>query len=448
MKPEQIAELVRAARTHADRGDRAEALKVAAPLRAALSQIEAAHGLLHLIAAHSFERDDGRSILREVFDAYPGDASVAVHAGSAYEGAHDVRYLNAAPPEDDLPSRIADRLVELAETVADAEAERALHFALASVARLLGRSWDEVAERSYRRILELVPDRWQMHYDFGLFLKTRGRFAEGMEANQRAWKLGGSDDESLRWNLGICATGAGNGTVAREAWTALGLAIETGRFDLPEGSFASVKVRLAERPLAERGGPGVPDDPGQEETIWIERLSPCHGIVRSALFYELGVDYGDVVIFDGAPITHQAYGDQKVPVFPHLATLKHRGYQRYPFAGTQQAQRQLAELGADLPDDTVIYVHTEQVVHLCSACWEETSTRHKTHATSEHRVVTGKLCAPPEIPPAALLAAVDRLLAAAPGLRLFVPDLADAAGDTKRRDVEQRRHGMLTDGRG
>jgi hypothetical protein len=90
----------------------------------------------------------------------------------------------------------------------------------------------------------------------------------------------------------------------------LGQHIEMGRFGLPEGSYGQVKVRLAEHPLAERKA--GENDPGLEETIWIERLSPCHGIVRSALFQDLGVDYGDVVLFDGAPVTHHKYGEDHV----------------------------------------------------------------------------------------------------------------------------------------
>src|SRR6185503_10454335 len=97
--------------------------------------------------------------------------------------------------------------------------------------------------------------------------------------------------EAVQWNLGICATGAGHGDVALEVWKGMDLKLKIDRFGLPEGRFPSCKVRLAQRPLAERTKDT--DDPGQEETIWIERLSACHGIVRSVLYYDLGVDYGD-----------------------------------------------------------------------------------------------------------------------------------------------------------
>ena len=89
----------------------------------------------------------------------------------------------------------------------------------------------------------------------------------------------------------------------------MGQKIELGRFGLPEGRYSPCKVKLAERPLAERTADL--DDPGAEETVWIERLSPCHGIIRSVLYGNLGVDYGDVILMDGAPITHHTYGEER-----------------------------------------------------------------------------------------------------------------------------------------
>ena len=139
-------------------------------------------------------------------------------------------------------------------------------------------------------------------------------------------------NEGCQWNLGICATGAGEGEVALQVWKDLGQKIEMGRFGLPDGGYPQCKIRLAERPLAERDA--SQDDPGLEETIWVERLSPCHGIIRSVLYQDLGIDYGDVVLFDGAPITYHTYGEERgaglsspgdTPA-PELSKLPLRGY--------------------------------------------------------------------------------------------------------------------------
>ncbi|HMR79484.1 MAG TPA: hypothetical protein PKD61_30465 [Polyangiaceae bacterium] len=191
----------------------------------------------------------------------------------------------------------------------------------------------------------------------------------------------------------------------------MGNKIEMGRFGLPDGSYDQVKVRLAERPLAERDPESEPDDPGLEETVWVERLSPCHGIVRSALYQELGVDFGDVVLFDGAPITHHEYGEQSVAVFPHLATLVRPGYCIWRFGGTQGQPEQIGDLSRHLPDDAVLYVHTEQFQVLCRSCWEAGRVNSDRHQEVEHRVVTGKLCAPPGVNAAALREHLDKLVA-------------------------------------
>lgn len=210
-----------------------------------------------------------------------------------------------------------------------------------------------------------------------------------------------------------------------------------GRFGLPEGGYHAVKVRVAEHPVAERAA--GQDDPGLEETIWVERLSPCHGIVRSALFQELGVDYGDVVLFDGAPITHHTYGAERVPVFPHLVTIERPGYQVWPFVGTQPLACALAALSKNLPDDAVLYSHSEQVVTLCAHCWESRLLDHQAHQQAEHHVVSGKLCVPPKIAPATIRQALDDAVASSPGIRVFVPELSRRLGDVGRAEVEMRR---------
>jgi hypothetical protein len=146
---------------------------------------------------------------------------------------------------------------------------------------MLARQYDAVAESSHRKLTEIEPQNSAHHYNLGLFFKTRGRFGEGVVSNQTAASLVDEAVESYEWNLGICATGAGNAALALDIWKRMGLAIEIGRFGLPEASYAQCKVKLAERPLAERTA--ELDDPGAEETIWIERLSPCHGVIRSVL---------------------------------------------------------------------------------------------------------------------------------------------------------------------
>ena len=219
----------------------------------------------------------------------------------------------------------------------------------------------------------------------------------------------------------------------------MGNKLEMGRFGLPDGGYPECKVRLAERPLAERGKDN--DDPGLEETIWIERLSPCHGVIRSVLYQDLGVNFGDVVLIDGAPITYQTYGEREVPVFPQLATLRRINYQFYEFTGTQDAPGSIEDASEELAMDAVIYSHTENVQIVCSSCWRDENMDHE-HDRVEKNIVTGKIAAPPEMTPKQLLAELDRALAKKPACRVYSPELCTAAGEEDRALVEARRFAM------
>ena len=408
--------------------------------RAQVRQPEVARALLDLVAGGVLGHERAVPVVDAVERAHGDDLAMLAQIGKALEGARDIDLLNAAPPDDEVFLRVVDGL---AARLDDARGETLIDAlgGLAVAARMVARQRDDIAERSYRRLVELEPERSSHHYNLGLFFKTRGRFAEGVAANREAIRRSAETVDAYEWNLGICATGARQGEVALEVWKRMEQVIDAGRFGLPEGGYPPCKVRLAERPLAERGA--AADDPGLEETIWIERLSPCHGVVRSVLYGDLGVDYGDVVLIDGAPITYHRYGDREVAVFPHLATLERSDYRRYDFAGTQAGAGQLEDLSDALPDDAVVYSHTESYKRLCASCWRNPDVDHETHDDEQKHVVTGRLAAPPGIEPARLLAELDAALAAAPDCRLYAPALCEAAGEARRAEIERRRYAML-----
>jgi hypothetical protein len=291
-------------------------------------------------------------------------------------------------------------------------------------------------------LIELDSNDSSHHYNFGLFLKTRGRFREGVIANQAAAQLVDECPDSYEWNLGICATGARDGALALEVWKRLGQRIEMGRFGLPEGGYPQCKVRLAQRPLAERSAES--DDPGLEETIWIERLSPCHGIIRSVLYQDLGIDYGDVILFDGAPITWHTYGEQKIPVYPHLATLIRNNYRVFDFAGTQDAGGQIADASADLDRDAIVYSHAENFTVMCAGCWRDPDVDHSHDGAVEKHVVTGRIAAPRDLDVRELLQQLDTATSKREPCRVYVPDLCEAAGFPDRAAFERRRFEMIT----
>ncbi len=413
-------------------------------LRAQKRDAELAARLVERVDRQAFDPDRGLDLLKAVFAAHAEDAELVASIGAATEGARDIDQLNLAAPDDPFFAELVATLERLASDTDDPKREIGLLNGLAVAARMMARQRDGVAERAYRRLTELSPQQSSAHYNYGLWLKTRGRFREGMEANQRAIALAKEAHEAYDWNLGICATGAGEGSVALAVWKRLGQKVAIGRFELPDGGYPECKLRLAERPLAERS-PGD-DDPGLEETIWIERLSPCHGIVRSVLYHKLGVDYGDAVLIDGAPITYHKYGDSEVPVFPHLATLHRGGYRFFDFAGTQETERQLESASRDLPAGALLYSHTERFQTLCASCWRDPDVDHAEHDAEEHHVVTGRIAIAPELDIGEVLTAIDAAVASLDPCRLFAPDLARAAGQEERARFEQRRFDMLRAG--
>ncbi len=414
------------------------------PLRSAQHhQKEAAGSLLRIFGGRGFPFTLAAEVLSEIAESHHEDVDILKTLGECLESARDIDDLNAPPPEDPVFADVVERLVAFAQEFEGRAEEEDILCGLANAARMMARQGDDIAERSYRRLTEINPQNSAYQYNLGLFYKTRGRFEEGMEANRSAARLTEEPVESIEWNLGICATGAGKGELALAVWKRMDQTIEMGRFDLPEGPYPQCKVKLAERPLAERSADA--DDPGLQEAIWIERLSPCHGIVRSVLYQDLGVDFGDVVLFDGAPITYHTYGETKVAVFPHLATLIRRNYSFFDFAGTQEERRQLADISVDLEADAIVYSHSETFRILCSSCWRDPDLDHEDHEGMEKHVVTGRIAAPPHFEPSRLLDQLDNALAKRGPCQLYAPDLCIAAGNERRAEMERRRFDLLRD---
>jgi hypothetical protein len=421
----------------ADRGD--SAWDCLQPLLVAQShQEDVALTLVELVGRGYLSHERSLEVLERIHEAHRTNELLLGLLGDALDAARDLDMLNAPPPESELFATVVDKLGALTAKARGADHEHILLTGLATAARMMARQRDQLAESAHRRLLELEPDVGYRHYNYGLLLKTRGRF---MAANQRAATLAKEPSNATEWNLGICATGAREGTAALEVWKRMEQKIEMGRFGLPEGSYPSCKVRLAERPLADRTADS--DDPGLEETIWIERLSPCHGIIRSVLYQRLGVDYGDVVLIDGAPITYHKYGDREVPVFPHLATLLRSNYQFFDFAGTQDGEGRINGASEDLDRDSVIYSHSENFSVLSAGCWRDQDIDHEHGETEEKHVVRGRIAAPPDVAPSELLRQIDAAMAKRSPCRIYSPDLCAAAGLTERVAFERRRFDML-----
>lgn len=439
---EQIESLSRESEAASSSANQDEAWSRLQPLLLAQSkQRDAAEALLNIVEKGFLTSDRNLELFEAVESAHPEDEGLLCRIGEHLAQAIDINFLNAPPLTTGLAPRLLGKLQMMVRTKRDSPDEVQALDALSSAARISGRRYDLVAENAYRRLIELEPGVNRHHYNYGLFLKTRGRFAEGMAVNQLARDLSEKVVDRYEWNLGICATGAGEPEVALQVWKAMGQNLEIGRFDLPDGSYPSCKVRLAERPLAERSADV--DTPGEEETIWIERLSPCHGIIRSVLYQNLGVDYGDVILIDGAPVTYHNYGEEKIPVFPHLATLIRQNYRLFDFAGTQSVSRQVHKISEKLEGDSVIYSHSENTEILCMDCWLDKEKDHAHTRSKEANVVKGRIAVHPNKNLIGLLREIDDARPCDEACRIFSPDLCEAAGLTERAKFERRRFDQL-----
>ena len=444
LSSDEIGAIVRDAVAEGQSDRKQAAWQTIQPLRRVQRhQTEAALALLWIVEERSLAREGAAELVSEIADAHDDNMDLLSKLGSCLEAVRDIDDLNARAPVHPIFQTAVEKLARLAKLYeGKAEQEQILR-GLATAARMMARQQDAIAEDSLRKLIEINPRKSAYHYNLGLFYKTRGRFAEGVRANRAAASLSQEVIDSYEWNLGICATGAGDAEAALDVWKRMGQKIEIGRFGLPEGGYFGCKVKLAERPLAERTADL--DDPGEEETVWIERLSPCHGIIRSVLYRNLGVDYGDVILMDGAPITYHTYGEEQIPVFPHLATLLRRNYRFFHFSGTQQAARQLADISDELEGDTVIYSHSESFKIMCANCWRNPDLDHAEHEKMEKHVVTGRIAAPPDIAPARLLDLIDQGIARRENCQLYAPDLCAAAGQLAREQIDRRRFALLTD---
>ncbi|WP_144394236.1 prenyltransferase [Pleionea sediminis] len=397
------------------------------------SQEKAAQSLINIVNQFLLPFDQSLDILSKIFNSYCNDIRMICLVAEALEAARDIDDLNSSPSESPLFKQLVQKLsFELKEC--GEEWRKYILSALATTTRLIGRQYDEMAYDTCKQLIAIDPEYPPYHYRFGLFCKTRGYFSEGMVANQKGLSLLEEPAESYLWNLGICATGARNGEVALDIWKKIGCKIELGRFDLPEGGFPDCKVKLAERPLAERNS--TSDDPGLEETIWIERLSPCHGIIRSVLYQDLGVNYGDVILTDGAPITYHKYGDEKIAVFPHLSTLIKFNYQLYDFVAVQDEKNKIANISTSLERDSIVYVHTENYRVLCDECWNDENSDHTHHSDETKNIVAGKVAAHPDISPSVLLSQIDNALSGLTECKFYSPHLAELAGQKERAERE------------
>jgi hypothetical protein len=317
-----------------------------------------------------------RDVLRDLADAWTGDWRIALAAASMLVEQAGRRGMDEPPLREDGPAWWAAAALERTsdalspEDAANPEVAGNLLAMLGNALRLCGPSRDAEAQEAFTRAIELDPDRGEWWYDAALLDKWRGRFDEGYRANELA-RMHLGPEKPVLWNLAICATAIGKAEDAVEAWRRIGVEARVDHSrDMPYvANLPPLLLRVLSRTPDTDATSTLPDKAVGFELVWVAPLSPCHGVVQSPTFRDAPIDYGDVVLWDGAPVAaHQTLDRGTVPVFPLLEILRYGGERRWPFVALEREPDALRGLEADLPDGVRVFIQEERVAHHCAAC--------------------------------------------------------------------------------
>jgi hypothetical protein len=317
-----------------------------------------------------------REVLRKLVEAWTADWRLTLGAASLLIEQAGRRGMDEPPLSEDGPaSWAATALQRSLEALDDRDREDAdvagnLNAMLGNALRFCGPGRDTEAQEAFTRAIELDPERGEWWYDAGLLDKWRGRFDEGYAANEQArMRLG--PQRPVLWNLAICATALGKAEEAVEIWEEIGL---PARVDRARGmpyvaGLPPMLLRVLSRTAATDGTSQLPDKAVGFELVWIAPLSPCHGVVQSPTFRDAPIDYGDLVLWDGAPVAaHKTSAEDAVPVFPLLEILRQGNERRWPFVALERELGAVQGLEEALPEGARVFIRQERVDHHCAAC--------------------------------------------------------------------------------
>ncbi|MBT8453034.1 MAG: tetratricopeptide repeat protein [Deltaproteobacteria bacterium] len=397
-----------------------------------------------------------REVLRELAGAWTNDWRLTLGTASLLLEQAGRRGMDEPPLSEDGPAAWAAEALQRSLDALDEadrnnpEAAGNLNAMLGNALRFCGPGKDAEAQEAFTRAIELDPERGEWWYDAGLLDKWRGRFDEGYAANEQArMRLG--DQRPVLWNLAICATALGKAEEAVAIWEQLGV---PARIDRSRGmpfvaDLPPMLLRVLSRTPGTDATSQLPDKTVGFELVWIAPLSPCHGVVQSPTFRDAPIDYGDLVLWDGAPVAaHQASAGEAVPVFPLLEILRPGDERRLRFVGLEREPGAVRSLREALPDGVHLFTQEERVEHHCAACEAGEPHDHEPGSVSAAAPATeaasaqGSLIRGKLIVPAALQ--LDELLAAWESavkdrqVSIALPELYEAIGDAKRAGQEHQ----------
>ncbi|MGD8605969.1 MAG: hypothetical protein PVH21_01655, partial [Myxococcales bacterium] len=301
-------------------------------------------------------RPEHREVLRTLIDSWPTDWQLTVATASLLIEQAGRRGMDEPTLTDEGPAwwaasglkRALDTLTD--DALEDPDVAGNLHAMLGNALRLCGPGRDAEAQEAFTRAIELDAERGEWWYDAGLLDKWRARFDDGFAANEQArMRLG--PERPVLWNLAICATALGKAEEAVAAWEELGV---TARLDQSRqmpyvAGLPPMLVRVLSRTPQSDATSELPPKAVAFELVWVAPLSPCHGVVQSPTFREAPIDYGDLILWDGAPVAaHKLSDEETVPVFPLLEILKRGEEWRWAFVALERETGALEGLEAEL----------------------------------------------------------------------------------------------------
>ncbi|MDH3624027.1 MAG: tetratricopeptide repeat protein [Myxococcales bacterium] len=385
-----------------------------------------------------------RDVLRELAEAWSEDWKTTLAIAALLIDQAARRGMDEPVVTEDTPARWAsDTLRRALDALSDRERRDPdiaghLHASLGNALRLCGPGYDADAQQAFNRALKLDGERSSWWYDLGLLHKWRGRFEEGLRANQMAL-----DHEAARrpalWNLAICATGVGSREVAYRCWEELGMPVQADpktNMPLVDG-LPPVWIRVLSRPSPVDATSKLPTGVGFE-LVWVAPLSPCHGVVQSPTFRDAPIDYGDLILWDGAPVAeHRISESGPVPVFPLLEILRRGDEHRWPFLALENESGALTELEQTLPHGTRVFIQRERIEHHCAACEAGEPHDHGAVSASVPGFARGKIIVPARVHLASLRDAWEASVKSG-ALAASLPSLYEELGETKRAGQEHQ----------
>lgn len=374
------------------------------------------------------------------------DRPEVIIAGNAALLARAARRAPDEPPlRDDGPAHKAAKAAE-ACLARLSEAERNdpriggyLYGNLANALRLAGPKYDKESHAAFYKALEIAPDRGDLWHDLGLLHKWRGRWENAYAAFLKARaRLG--ETRPVLFNLAIAATGIGDGDVAAGTLKQLGMPVELG----PDGKLPFVpglppaQVRVLSRGSGYVTASAFPNEATAFEVLWVQPLSPFHGVVASPCFRDAPIDYGDVIMFDPAPVSQSRDADGNlVPCFPILEVLRRGDEHRMRFIAYVEREDAFEAFSRGLPEGFTLFRQSERIESARPSIFTGEKLE-KPVAPLSPKLAHGKIVAPANADLTALEAYLEASPFAKKELAFAIPALYEKLGKTKRAGQEHQ----------